>query len=191
MSKVTQPLCGRSETSLCPLACAPTLGCSSELPGTVLEVQTPWSPLRIRIIPESRGLCKRDRDRSPSDSKAVLRSEAGNSCSTPQRQGKVSEERGQGSLSSGGGLELSGCPKEALPPLLHSMSGPWGLAFPADPGPEIFREQKAGRRGIRLPWPCPWPSFLFPPLLFSELSPSLARGNGVGWGWPTELISSA
>lgn len=42
----------------------------------------------------------------------------------------------------------------------------------------------AGRRGIRLPWPCPWPSFVFPPLLFSELSPSLARGNGVGWGWP-------
>lgn len=84
MPKVTQPLCGRSETSLCPLACAPTLGCSSELPRTVLEVQTPWSSLRIRIITESLGLCKLDR--SPSDSQAVLRSEAGTPA--PHHRGK-------------------------------------------------------------------------------------------------------
>lgn len=56
--------------------------------------------------------------------------------------------------------------REVLPPLLHSMSGPWGLAFPTDPGPEIFREQVAGRRGLLWPWPCPGPSFLFPHSFF-------------------------
>ena len=178
-------MCGSSEASLCPPACAPTLGCSSEFPRIVQKGQAPWaSPPRIKICTESLGLHRFDS--SAGGSKAVLKRQAGSSCSLPQGPRKLPEGRCKGPLPFFSGGYFLASQREVLPQFPHSISGHWGPVLPAHPGPL----QGAGgweERGAALALTL---ALLLPsPTPFSELSPSLAKGSGVGWGWPTELTS--